>query len=96
MLREFERDQSFLKNETPKQFACGKSESSLTTYLSKKLCVANKLKYNKKKQFFQTLSIYQCWYNLKMINSLLKKSNSKTICMQKFKLKIILYLQVLL
>ena len=42
-----------------------------------------------------------CNYSLmlgefKMINSLLKKSNSQTICMQKIRLEMTLYLQILL
>ena len=42
-----------------------------------------------------------CNYSLmlgefKMINSLLKKSNSQTICMQKMRLEITAYLQILL
>ena len=42
-----------------------------------------------------------CNYSLmlgefKMINSLLKKSNSQTICMQKIRLEMTVYLQILL
>ena len=44
---------------------------------------------------FQILTIHLCWENFKMINSLLKKSDSQIICMQKIRLEIV-HLQILL
>ena len=53
-------------------------------------------KNNKRKQLFQILTIHWCWENFRMINSLLKKSNSQAICMQKIRLEMTVYLEILL
>ena len=65
------------------------------TLVSNNLCAANNIKNNKGKLLFQILTIYLCWKNFKMINNLLKKSNSQIICMQKIRLEIV-HLQILL
>ena len=73
-----------------------KSESSLMAHVTNKLCARNNFKNNKRKQFFQILTIHWFWENFKMINSLSKKSNSQTICMHKIRPEMIVYLQILL
>ena len=65
------------------------------TLASNNLCAANDIKNNKGKLLFQILTIHLCWENFKMINNLLKKSNSQMICMQKIRLEIV-HLQILL
>ena len=41
---------------------------------------------------FQILNVHCCWENFKMIKSLLKKSNLQTICTQKIRLEMTVYL----
>ena len=55
MLGEFKSDQS---DQPRKEFVCGKSETSLMTQVSNKLCTASKFRNNKRKQLFQILTIH--------------------------------------
>ena len=92
VLSEFHFEQS--------EFASGKfsnqTEVSCKHVFTGNKTAANNFKKNKRKQLVQILTIHWCWGNFKMINILLKKANSQTIFMQKIRIEMTVYLQILL
>ena len=82
------------------EFTSGKfsnqSEVSCKQTFTGNKTAANNVKNSKRKQLFQILTIHWCWGSFKMINSLFKKADSQTICLQKIRLDMTVYLQILI